>query len=85
MIQIRCKVCKRLAMEVSEDAICTIRTRCQRSSCKRLFTVTLPHARGCSKQRCGHDAEQGRTRCSDAPEPRETSAPVSHTDYSLEM
>lgn len=84
MIQIRCKVCKRLAMEVSEDAICTIRTRCQRSSCKRLFTVTLPSPL-CSMPRCGHDEGQDRTQRSDAHEPPETSELVSHTGYSLEM
>ena len=42
MIQIRCKVCNRLSFEASEDAAGTFRTRCQRSSCRRLFTVTLP-------------------------------------------
>jgi hypothetical protein len=42
VIQIRCKVCKRLAFEASEDATGVFKTRCQRSSCGRLFTVTLP-------------------------------------------
>ena len=42
MIQIRCNACKRLAFEASEDATGVFKTRCQRSSCGRLFTVTLP-------------------------------------------
>lgn len=40
MIEIRCKLCRRLAMKVSPDTTGTINTKCQR--CGRTFEVTLP-------------------------------------------
>lgn len=42
MLEIRCKVCKRLAFKASEDATGVFETRCQRACCGRIFTVTLP-------------------------------------------
>jgi phage FluMu protein Com len=45
MIGIRCNACKRLLLEVSEDATGTIRLRCTRSSCKRWVELTLPSNR----------------------------------------
>jgi hypothetical protein len=45
MIDIRCKACKRLAFKASDDATGTFQTRCQRSSCGRVFMVTLPFKR----------------------------------------
>jgi hypothetical protein len=42
MIEVRCKVCKRLAFKASDDAKGVFETRCQRSSCGRIFMVTLP-------------------------------------------
>jgi hypothetical protein len=45
MIDIRCKACKRLAFKASDDAKGVFETRCQRSSCGRVFMVTLPFKR----------------------------------------
>jgi phage FluMu protein Com len=40
MVEIRCKVCKRMAFKASEDATGLLETRCNR--CGRTFTVILP-------------------------------------------
>jgi hypothetical protein len=42
MIEIRCNACKRINLEVSEDATGTIKTRCKRPSCGRWIEITLP-------------------------------------------
>ena len=40
MVEIRCKVCNRLAFKASEDAKGAFETLCNK--CGRMFTVTLP-------------------------------------------
>lgn len=81
MIDIRCNACKRLAFKASENATGTFETRCQRSSCGRIITVTLPLPE-CSKQRCGHDEALGHRQYSDARGLPVTCEHDCHTRYS---
>ena len=81
MIQVRCKACKRLAFEASEDATGTIRIRCKRSTCGRFFTVTLP-APECSARRYGHGEESARTG-NDARVPTDSLELAPRTNYRL--
>lgn len=50
MIEVRCKHCNRLNLEVSEDTTGTLHVHCKRSTCGRLFVVRLA-ASGEGKER----------------------------------
>ena len=42
MIEIRCKACKRLALEVTDETTGRIKVRCKRASCGKWVEVILP-------------------------------------------